>query len=129
MPVTRTTAWATVAVAVSLGVMSYLHLHGPLGTAGGPPFRPSEAGIAEALIGGVLFAAAVIALLAPDRARPAVLGATGFAIAGFLVGITITVRGGVATDIAYHATVLPVLVGILLSTLRSGSATPVTSAR
>jgi hypothetical protein len=129
MPATRGSAWSTAAVAVSLGVMSYLHLRGPLGSTGTPPFDPSAAGIAEALIGGVLFAAAMVALLAPHLARPVLLGATGFAVAGFGVAITITVSGGDAADIAYHATVLPILVVILLSTLRAGRSTPVASAR
>jgi hypothetical protein len=62
MSATRGIAWWAAAGAVSLGVMSYLHLRGLLGSTGRPPFDPSAAGVAEALI--------VVALLAPGPARP-----------------------------------------------------------
>lgn len=101
------------AIAVSLGVMSYLHLGGSLALR-------STAGIPEAIIGVVLLAAAAVVLLAPARARTTATAATVFAIAGFVLGLTFTVTGGNATDIAYHATVLPILVLTLVLIRRSG---------
>ncbi len=95
-------------VAATLAVASALHL-------------PNDAGIAEALIGVVLAGGAATMLASPRRARAVGLAATGFAIAGFLVGITETVEGGHAPDIAYHATMLPLLVLLLVSLLRTGS--------
>lgn len=105
-------------VAVSLGIMSTLHLTGTL-SAGERPFQAGAAGIAEAVIGVVLLAAALCVFAAPDHARPAAVAATGFAIVGFVIGLSITVRGGQAVDIAYHATVLPILVGLMVSLVRS----------
>ena len=40
----------------------------------------------------------------------AALGAVGFAIFGFIVGLTFTISGGSAVDLAYHAVMLPILV-------------------
>lgn len=106
------------AVALSLGVMSYLHLSGILAN-GEAPFRPSAAGTAEAVIGVVLLAGAVAVWRIPDRARPAALAATGFGVVGFAIGIGITIPSGAVIDIAYHATVLPILVVTLVLLLRS----------
>jgi hypothetical protein len=106
--------------AASLAVMSFLHLHGDL-TDGAPPFRPVEAGIAEAIICVVLLAGAVAVWRIPGRARPVAVAATGFAIAGFLLGITVTIAGGATVDIAYHSTVLPLLVVTMVLLVR-GSA-------
>ncbi len=100
--------------------MSYLHLRAGLGSNGSPPFSADEAGSAEAVIGVVLLAAAVLVLVVPERARTAATAATAFAIAGFVIGLTITVRFGDATDIAYHSTVLPILVLILALIRRTG---------
>ncbi|HEX3787396.1 MAG TPA: hypothetical protein VHW44_06005 [Pseudonocardiaceae bacterium] len=102
--------------AVSLGVMSFLHLTGTL--AGSGSARPAPAGMAEALIGVVLVVAAAISWRVPDRAWPFALGAIVFALIGFAVGISITIRGGAAVDIAYHATMLPILVATLVLILR-----------
>ena len=52
----------------------------------------------------------------------AALGATGFAVFGFLVGLTFTLRGGEAGDVIYHLTMLPVLVLTLVLLIRTGSA-------
>ena len=95
-------------VALTLAVISPLHLSGALG-GGTKPFNPTAAGIAEALIAAVLTAGALA--LARDTARSpgAAIAATAFAIIGFLVGLSFTVRGGDAIDIAYHATMLPLL--------------------
>lgn len=104
--------------AASLVVMSYLHLHGDI-TAGGPPYRPDDAGIAEAIIAAVLLAGAYTVWRRPDRARATALGTVGFAIVGFVVGLTITVGSGSAVDIAYHSTVLPLLLVTMGLVLRA----------
>ncbi|HEY1569891.1 MAG TPA: hypothetical protein VGG05_01000 [Pseudonocardiaceae bacterium] len=113
-------AWLMVVEAVSLAVMSTLHLTGRLSD-GSRPFQPSAAGIAEAIIAVVLFGAAMAALFAPERARPTALAATGFAIAGFILGLTFTARGGNVADVAYHASVLPILVVTMALAARTGS--------
>lgn len=99
----------SVLVAVSLAVMSALHLSGVLRAAAAPD-NASGAGIAEAVIAVVLVAGAVAILRAPvEVARAVGLGTVGFAIIGFLVGLTFTLRGGTTVDIAYHLSTLPVL--------------------
>lgn len=103
--------------AASLAVMSILHLGGGL-HGDSAPFRPSAAGLAEAVIGLALVAAVSAQWYAPHRARPTALAAVGFAIIGFVVGLNFTVRGGQVIDIAYHATVLPMLVFTLILLLR-----------
>ena len=95
--------------AASLAVMSTLHLTGTLG-GGRPPYQPADAGIAEAIIAVVLLAAGIGVLRSPRTTRSVAIGATAFAVLGFAVGITITARGGDVIDIAYHASVLPILV-------------------
>jgi hypothetical protein len=91
--------------AATLIVASTLHLAGAVNN-GKPPFRPDRAGIAEAIIAAVLTAGAFA--LARGRRRVAA-GTVAFAIAGFIVGLSMTIRGGATVDIAYHATVLPLL--------------------
>jgi hypothetical protein len=103
--------------AASLAVMSALHLGGVL-RGGSAPFRPGAAGLAELLIGLVLLAAILTLHYAPHRARPIALAALGFAILGFLVGLNFTVRSANTIDIAYHATVLPLLILTLALLLR-----------
>lgn len=105
-------------IAVSLGIMSYLHLTDAL-PRGSAPFVSNDAGIAEAVIGVVLLAGALAVWRIPDRARPAALSAIGFAIVGFVIGFSITATSGVAVDIAYHATVLPILAVTMVLLLRS----------
>src|SRR5205085_1990884 len=73
--------------------------------------RPDRAGIAEAVI-AVVLAAGAAALV--RGARGVALGAVAFAIAAFGVGLSMTVRGGAAGDIAYHATMMPLLVFTLM---------------
>src|SRR5262249_29193869 len=99
-------------VAVSLAVMSTLHLSGALGD-GSEPFDPSHAGVAEAVICAVLGVGAVGLLRGARSALATALASTGFAIVGFLVGLNFTIRGGGAADIAYHVVVLPLLLVIL----------------
>src|SRR5215475_6069508 len=95
---------------LSLAIISTLHLSGVLAGRRGKPFNPTAAGTAEALIGTVLLLGVAALVRDQARGREAAIAATGFAIVGFLVGLTFTVRGGDAIDIAYHATVLPLLV-------------------
>jgi hypothetical protein len=92
-------------VAATLVVASALHLAGVVDD-GSPPFDPNRAGIAEAVI-AVVLAAGAVALV--RGLRRTALGAVVFAIAGFCVGLSMTVRGGATGDIAYHATMLPLL--------------------
>ena len=96
-------------VATTLAVASVLHLSGQV-HGRSEPFDPTDAGIAEATIGVVLGAGAVVMLRSPVRGRAVGLATTVFAIVGFLVGLTITIEGGAAPDIAYHSTILPLLV-------------------
>ena len=96
--------------AFTLAIISPLHLSGVL-TGGTKSFDPTAAGTAEAIIGAALLMGA----LALVRNRPdAAIVATAFAIVGFLVGLTFTLRGGDGIDVAYHATMLPLLVLTLL---------------
>ncbi|GAA2199900.1 hypothetical protein [Sinomonas flava] len=95
--------------AASLAVVSTLHLSGMTGE-GRRPYSPTSAGVAEAIIGVVLVAGAVALLRSPRRGRLAAQVATGFAVAGFIVGLTFTLLGGEPGDVAYHLIALPVLV-------------------
>ncbi len=95
--------------AASLAVASALHLSG-LVHGRGQPFSAAGAGIAEAVICVVLAAGASALARRGAAARRVALATTAFAIAGFLYGLSITTRSGDAPDIAYHATVLPLLI-------------------
>lgn len=108
--------------AATLAAMSFLHLSGIL-AGGSKPFDPSEAGTAEALICIVLTAGAVTLLRAPAHGGGVAIVSTVLAILGFLVGLNFTIRGGEAIDIAYHATVLPLLLVTLAALLRLRRAT------
>src|SRR5215475_13601952 len=55
-----------------------------------------------------------------DHAGAAALSAIGFAVIGFCWGLSITARGGHWPDIAYHLSVLPLLVGSFVALLRAG---------
>jgi peptidoglycan/LPS O-acetylase OafA/YrhL len=106
---TRAVAVLLICVTATLAVVSTLHLSGAI-HGGSKPYDPTGAGIAEAVIGIVLAAGAAALLLAPDRGRRLALAATGFALLGFVLGLTFTIHGGTPFDIAYHATILPVLI-------------------
>jgi hypothetical protein len=106
--------------AASLAVASALHLSG-LVHGRRAPFSAGGAGIAEAVICVVLAAGAVALARRGHRARWAAVAATGFAIAGFCYGLTITTRGGDLPDITYHATVLPLLIVTLVLILRQSA--------
>jgi hypothetical protein len=101
--------------ALTLAVISPLHLSGVL-AGGAKPFNPTAAGTAEALIGVVLLLGALGLL---RNRRNTAIAAVAFAIVGFLVGLSFTLRGGDATDIAYHATLLPLLLFTLVALART----------
>jgi hypothetical protein len=104
--------------ASTLALMSVLHLTGILG-GGTRPFRRTDAGVAEAVICVALIGGA--AALARDRAQGHRLAfaAIVFAILGFIVGLNFTIRAGDAIDIAYHATVLLLLIATLVVLTRA----------
>jgi hypothetical protein len=99
-------------VAATLAVMSVLHLTATLPD-GTPPYSAGEAGIAEAIICVVLLSGAVAVWRNSPHARSIALAALGFSIAGFVVGISVTIAGGPAVDVAYHGTVMPVLIVLI----------------
>jgi len=100
--------------AATLAIMSALHLTGIL--AGGTrPFRPTDAGIAEAAICGVLLGGAAALARDPLRGRAIAIAAVGFAILSVIAGLGFTVRGGDAIDVAYHAMLLPLLLITLVA--------------
>jgi len=96
-------------VAATLAVVSPWHL----GDGG------ASAGIPEAIIGIVLAGGAVLVWRRGPRARIAGLATTGFAIFGFLVGLSFTSRGGPVVDLAYHLAILPVLVATFVALFRA----------
>jgi len=120
VPGPRGIALVMVVQAVSLAVASALHLSGVDG------HDATGAGIAEAVICVVLLGGAIAYRRAP-WGRPAALAATGFAIAGFCYGLSVTARGGDLPDVVYHATVLPLLVVTMILIVRAK--TPTASVR
>jgi hypothetical protein len=96
--------------AASLAVMSTLHLSGAVPGGAAP-------GVPEALICVALVAGAVALARRRPSARGLATGTLVFAIAGFVIGLSFTISGGSALDLAYHATVLPLL-GLTLAALR-----------
>jgi len=121
----RRFAVVMLAEAASFGVASYLHLDGriPLGftTITGEHF--SRASVPEAIIGAVLAAGAIVVAVAPGRARTAALGATGSAVLGVLAGLGFVLtssRPHIAADLAYHLTMLIVLLAGLVVLIRRG---------
>ena len=104
----RTVALAMSLESAALAAMSALHLSGAL-AGGTKPFDRLDAGIAEAIICVALAAGAMaLARRSPASTRTAV-GAICFAIFGFFVGLYFTVQAGDAIDVAFHATMLPLL--------------------
>jgi hypothetical protein len=103
--------------ALTLAVISPLHLSGVLG-GGAKPFNPTAAGTAEAVIGVVLILGAFALGRGTARGRDAALAATAFAIIGFLVGLSFTLRGGDTIDVAYHVVMLPLLLLTMVALLR-----------
>jgi peptidoglycan/LPS O-acetylase OafA/YrhL len=105
-------AASMVIVAVSLAVVSSLHLAGVLGSNAGS-YNGTAAGIAEAVIGVALIAGAIALRRDPVAGLTPAIAATAFAVAGFVLGLSITARSGYVPDVAYHASVLPILIGLL----------------
>ena len=103
--------------AATLAVMALLHLAGSLGGSLSS-FSAPDAGVAEAVIFIVLAYGATGLMKGKPRARAVAIAATVFAIAGFVVGLSETVRGGQALDIAYHVTMLPLLALTLRALMR-----------
>ncbi|WP_042384713.1 hypothetical protein [Streptacidiphilus melanogenes] len=95
-------------VGVSLLVMSVLHLTHVI-SGGSPPYDPDAAGTAEGVIALVLLVAVDRLRREPDGARGFALGALVFAVAGSVLGLSLTVTGGTAVDVAYHCVGLPLL--------------------
>jgi len=116
--VVRAVAAVLALIAASLALVSILHLTGLVGGRAAP-FDSEHAGIAEASIGAVLASGSIILLRGARRPRAIGLTVTVFAIAGFIVGLTITAQGGHLPDIAYHVAILPVLVGSLVVLVRA----------
>jgi hypothetical protein len=106
----------------TLAVASALHLSGSV-HGRSAPFDASHAGIAEAIIGIVLALGSITMFRAPARARTIGLAANTFACAGFLLGLSFTVRGGHVADIAYHITLLPLFLASLIALVRNGRST------
>ncbi|HVV24312.1 MAG TPA: hypothetical protein VHF06_33065 [Pseudonocardiaceae bacterium] len=107
-------------MAVSLAVMSSLHLTGGLPSGSGA-FRSDGAGIAEAVIAVVLAGGVVAVFGSPATARTSALATVGFAIVGFLVGLSFTLRGGSAIDLTYHLVGLGVLAVTMIMAIRSST--------
>lgn len=98
-------------------MISSLHLGGVLGR-GSKPFRPTAAGIAEAIIALALISGAAALLRTSVHARNIAVATTAFAIVGFIAGLSFTVRGGDVIGVAYHAVMLPMLLLTLVALLR-----------
>jgi hypothetical protein len=106
-------------IAASVAVMSALHFAGSL--TGSQPFKRERAGTSEAVICVALAVGCSVLLTKARGSRIVAVVAVTIAIAGFALGLTFTTRGGGTVDIAYHASVLPLLLvvlGALLTTLR-----------
>ena len=114
-------------IAVSLAIASIVHLVGHV-RGRSELYDAHDAGVAEAVIGIVLAAGALAMLRLPGRARALGLAATGFALVGFLVGLSITARAGHLPDIAYHAAILPVLIVMFVTLVRMRSCAPLSPA-
>lgn len=99
--------------AATLAVFSVLHLSGAIRPGSGSS-SGYGAGVAEAIICIVLVLGLRALVRSPARGRPTALGATGFAILGFIVGLTFTVNGGATVDLIYHLTMFPILIATAL---------------
>ena len=108
----------------SLTVTSVLHLSGTVQGRNSKVFTSVGAGAAEAVIGVALLWGAVSLARGAQRGRSVALWTTGFAIAGFVYGLSISVRGGTLPDICYHAVVLPILIITFVLILRAGPRPP-----
>jgi peptidoglycan/LPS O-acetylase OafA/YrhL len=102
--------------AATLAIFAALHLAGAIHSAD-KSADGSGAGIPEAVICLVLLFGAAALVRSPHRGRQSALLSTGFAIVGFVVGLAFTLSGGAPVDLAYHLTMLPILIstGVLLA--------------
>jgi hypothetical protein len=89
--------------AATLAIASVLHL-----AAGG--IKLDGAGVPEAIICAVLVAGAASLWGLGSGGRSVAVGATSFAIFGFIVGLASTITGGSAFDLGYHLIMLPILI-------------------
>lgn len=109
--------------ALTVAVFATLHLTGALRV--GPGSGPSYgAGVAEALI-CLALAGGALALARPGagaRGRRIALSAVGFAVFGFLVGLSFTLGSGDTIDLVYHLAMLPVLVATAVLLARHSTA-------
>ena len=88
--------------------MSILHLSGVLDPDASPG-KLNDAGVIEAVICVVMIAGAVALVSDVRRGAGIAQASLAFAMVGFLVGLTVTIRDGQTIDAAYHAIVLPLL--------------------
>ncbi len=93
--------------------MAVLHLTGIL-AGGQKPFDPKHAYRVEAIVCVLLAYGASTLIREPTRQRIARV-TIGLAILGFIVGLYFTLQGGDAIDVAFHATMLPLLILTLLA--------------
>ena len=117
MSATRTIRAFLLVEAASFAAASGVH-HG-LFVSG---YQHEQAGIAEGLIAVVLAAGLILTWIGPLPPRSIGLAAQGLALAGTLVGLfTIAIGVGPRTvpDLAYHATIVAVLVWGLVVTARA----------
>lgn len=94
----------------SLAVTSALHLSGAVQGRDNQIFSPRGAGVAEAIIGVAMLWGAVSLARRGAAGRTVALWTTGFAIVGFIYGVSVSIRGGALPDICYHCIVLPILI-------------------
>ena len=114
-PVARAIGLLMALAAVTLAAASLIHFGVaiPLGVATiSDPF--AGAAIPEAVLAVVLGAGAVTVLTRAIRPWPIALGTTLFTLAGTLFGLTITLGRGEAGDIAYHLTLVAMLVATVV---------------
>lgn len=104
--------------AVSLAVESALHLSDTVHPSSGG--GETYAGVAEAIICVALLWGASSLGRRGAAGYKVALGTTVFAIAGFCLGLSITASSGYIPDIAYHVTVLPILIITLALIVRIG---------
>jgi hypothetical protein len=105
--------------AATLAIFSTMHLFGVL-YAGAGSGASKGAGIAEAVICLALLVGVRAFVREPARGSASALLSIAFAILGFIVGLTFTLHGSDAIDLAYHLALLPVLIitAVLLSRRR-----------
>jgi hypothetical protein len=107
----RMAGWLLALAALTFWLASAIHfgLTIPLGFATVSDPFPGAA-VPEAVIGVVVaLTAACLLALSPPRLSPAI-GGTAFAVAVTLFGLSITVGSGRTGDVAYHVSILAVLV-------------------